>query len=100
VELKVQLHRRARRDLADIARYLVENAGEASAERVRLHLRAKIGRLARFPMLGIATTEPDIRVLPPTKYPYRVYYTVTDTAVIVLHVRHTARELPEPGTLR
>jgi toxin ParE1/3/4 len=99
VGLKVRYHRRARADFAEIKSYLAENAGRASAERVRRHLLAKIERLARLPMLGVATTELHIRVLQPTKYPYRIYYTTTDIAIVVLHVRHTARAPPELGDL-
>ena len=95
--LKVKLHRRARADLAAIKAYLVREAGVRPAERVRTHLNDRILRLGRHPGLGIASDEPGIRILSPTRYPYRIYFTVTDDAVIVLHIRHTALPLPEPG---
>jgi hypothetical protein len=38
-------------------------------------------------------------MLPPTRYQYRIYYTVSIDAVIVLHIRHTARCAPDPGEL-
>jgi len=98
--LKVRLHRQAQADLQSIYDYLVRHAGDRAAERVRLHLRQKIMRLADRPYIGTATTEPGIRILAPTKYPYRIYYTLTDTAVIILHIRHTARREPDLGNLR
>ena len=30
---------------------------------------------------------------------YRIYFAVTETTVVILHVRHTARRVPEPGEL-
>ncbi len=97
--LKVRLHRRARSDLASIRDYLLQHAGPAAAERVRRHLLARMMRLGDFPATGIATDEPGVRVLSPTKYPYRIYFAVTETTVVILHVRHTARRVPEPGEL-
>lgn len=97
--LKIKLHRRARSDLAAIKAYLVREAGTRSAERVRTHLNARILRLGRHPHLGVASDEPGIRILSPTSYPYRIYFTVTRDTVIVLHIRHTALPLPEPGDL-
>jgi plasmid stabilization system protein ParE len=100
MDLKVILHRRAERDLQDIHDYLLSAAGAKAADRVRVHLRRKIGLLARSPHLGRPTSNPDIRLLAPTRYPYRVYYTLTDAAVIVLHIRHSARRDLDPDDLR
>lgn len=97
--LKVLLHRRARAELESIRDYLVENAGNAVAEKVRLHLRQRIEMLGDFPAAGLASTEPGIRVLSPTKYPYRIYITVSETAVIILHIRHTSRRAPTPDEI-
>ncbi|NJO56451.1 MAG: type II toxin-antitoxin system RelE/ParE family toxin, partial [Rhodospirillales bacterium] len=74
--MKVRLHPRARRDLAEIRDYLRENGGPASAERVRRHSKERIERLGRHAELGIASSEPRIRVLSPTRFPDRIYYTV------------------------
>ena len=69
--VKVRLHPRARRDLIEIRDYLIDRAGPASAERVRQHLRERIARLGKEPQIGVASSEPGIRVLSPTRYPYR-----------------------------
>jgi plasmid stabilization system protein ParE len=45
--------------------------------------------------MGVATSERKIRILAPIRYPYRVYYTVQGNEVIVLHIRHTARQRPQ-----
>jgi hypothetical protein len=35
----------------------------------------------------------------PIRYPYRIYYTVTAVAVVILHVRHSARLDPDLSEL-
>jgi hypothetical protein len=50
--------------------------------------------------MGVATSEPAIRVLPPTRYRYRIYYTLTADAVAILHIRHTARRDPDLADLK
>lgn len=97
--LSVRLDRQAEADLRAIRHYLVENAGSEVAEQVRQHLFTRIERLRDAPLIGIATTHPEIRLLPPTRYPYRVYYTLTEGAVVILHIRHSARRDPDPGVL-
>ena len=97
--LKVRLQRRARTDLAGIRAYLLQEAGEQAANRVRQSLQQRMLRLSARPMLGAMTNNPRIRVLAPTKYPYRIYYSVTATTVIILHIRHTARRPLDPRSL-
>lgn len=98
--LKIVLHRRAEQDLHEIQSYLLEEASAQAVERVRAHLRRKIQRLASNPRMGRPTSNPEVRILPPTRFSYRVYYTVTSDAVIVLHIRHTARRDPDLTALR
>ena len=95
--VKVRLHARASSDLRAIRDYLLDHASPHAADRVRAHLLRKIARLATSPNIGTLTSHPKIRILPPTRYPYRVYYTVAAEAVIVLHIRHTARRDVDPG---
>ncbi len=82
---------RAIQDLHDIRDYLSAYASDKAAEIVRRHLRTRIERLGAHPFIGIATDNPDIRVLPPTRYPY---YTVHGDEVAILHIRPTARRAP------
>ena len=97
--LKVRLQQQARADLKGIRNYLLEAADKRSADRVRLHLRQRIVRLGEIPHMGTPTTMSDVRILAPVKYPYRIYYTLTDDAVVILHIRHTSRDEPEPAEL-
>lgn len=97
--LKLRLDPQAKQDLAEIRAYLLEHAGTASANRIRDHLRKRFKRLLTKPMLGVETAEPGILYLAPIHYPYRIYYTVTAVAVVILHIRHNARLDPDLGDL-
>jgi len=97
--LSVRLDTQAEHDLRAIRDYLIEHADSESAQRVRQYLYGRIERLRHAPQIGVRTTHPDIRLLPPTRYPYRIYYTLTEEAIVILHIRHSARRDPEAGEL-
>jgi plasmid stabilization system protein ParE len=90
---------RALQDLRDIRSYLAVHGSPAAADRVRQRLRARVHRLLTNPFIGVATTNHQIRILPPTRYPYRIYYTVQEDDVVILHIRHTARLAPDDLSL-
>jgi plasmid stabilization system protein ParE len=93
--LKVRLHRRARSDLRSIRDYVIRQAGSISADRVRSHLAKRMMQLSRLPFSGRPTSDPKVRLLSATRYPYAIYYTVKRSEVVVLHIRHTARRPPD-----
>jgi toxin ParE1/3/4 len=93
--LKVRLHRRARLDLRSIRDHVLQQASQHSADRVRRHLAERMRQLSRLPHSGRATSDPKVRVLSATRYPYVIYYTVKSDEVVILHIRHTARRLPD-----
>jgi plasmid stabilization system protein ParE len=97
--LSVRLDRQTEADLRAIRDYLTDNAGIEIAEQVRRHLYTRIERLRDAPYIGVMTTHPEIRLLPPTRYPYRIYYTLTEDAVVILHIRHSARRDPDPAVI-
>jgi plasmid stabilization system protein ParE len=86
---------RALEDLRDIRRYIAKGGSPTTADRVRDHLHTRIALLLTRPLIGVLTTNPDIRILPPTRYPYRIYYTIHGEDVVILHVRHSARAEPD-----
>ena len=86
---------RALEDLRDIRRYIAQRGSPAAADRVRQHLRTRIERLITRPSIGVLTSNPEIRILPPTRYPYRIYYTIQGDDVVILHIRHSARSEPD-----
>jgi plasmid stabilization system protein ParE len=100
VSLKVKWHRRAARDLRSIHDHLVQESGVPAAKRVRAELRQSARRLALQPyLLGRPISASEIRILCLTRYPYRIYYTVTAVAVVILHIRHMSRLDPDLGEL-
>ena len=81
-------------DLRDIASYLSANYPSAAAA-VDRRLRIVIARIARWPESSQRVIErPAVRVAPLVRYPYNVFYRVTDGAVEILHIHHTARRAP------
>lgn len=95
---RLRFDQRAVQDLADIRGYLLERS-VTGADNVRTHIAATLEALIHFPHIGRATDHPSVRVLPLKRYPYLLFYTVTDDEVIVLHIRHGARRPPETGEL-
>jgi toxin ParE1/3/4 len=93
--MKLRYDARAIEDLREIRNYIAAHGAPAAADRVRQHLRASINRLPKTPLMGTISSIPDIRILPPTRYPYRIYYTVGDKEIVILHIRHTARRAPD-----
>lgn len=96
--MKVRLDARAVRDLEEIRTYLMQRS-PFGAEQVRQHMQQTIERLGDFPFLGRVTDEPSVRVLPLVRYPYLIFYAVLVDAVVVLHIRHGARQPLDPTDL-
>ena len=86
---------RAIQDVNDIHRYIAANGSEGAAERVRQHLHARIDQLRGHPYLGRKSSNPEIRILAATRYPYLIYYAVESDNVVILHIRHTSRQAPD-----
>ena len=93
--MNLRWDQRAIQDLHDIRRYVTANSSPAAAGRVQQHLRSRILRLPTYPLIGIATSNPEVRVLPATRYPYRIYYSIQNNEIFIMHIRHTARRAPD-----
>ncbi len=79
--LNVRLNGRAERDLQDIIDQRAQEHGVLVAERVHNELIDGMQRLALRPfLLGRRTATPDVRVMSLTRYPYRIFYTVTHSS--------------------
>jgi plasmid stabilization system protein ParE len=85
---------RALQDLRDIRDYITAHGSPTAADRVRRHLRVRADRLRTSPFIGVVTSNRDIRILPPTRYPHRIYYTIQGDDVVILHIRQ-ARAAPD-----
>jgi len=56
-------------------------------------LAALIGEL---PLIGHRTDEEGVRMMPVVRYPFLIFYALSDRAdeIVILHVRHAARLRP------
>jgi plasmid stabilization system protein ParE len=59
-------------------------------------LRTVIARIGAWPESAQEVVErPGVRVAPLIRYPYKVFYRVTDQTVEILHIHHGARREPD-----
>ena len=71
----------ARRDLDEIAEYLAIHY-PAVAPAVGLHIQAVVGRIGPWPQSARRSTKrAGVRVVPLGRYPYKIFYRVTEGAV-------------------
>ena len=92
--MKLRWDAQALQDLREIHRYIAANSSRAVADRVRRHFQARARVLLQSPRMGVPSSQPGVRTLQPTRYPYRIYYAVQGDDIVVLHIRHTARQVP------
>ncbi len=58
-------------------------------------LRTVIGRIGAWPKSAEEVAErPGVRFVPLIRYPYKVFYRITNGAVEILHIHHAARRAP------
>jgi toxin ParE1/3/4 len=97
--VRVRYSPRAVKDLTEIADYLVGRSPQG-ARAVEAAIRTTVALIADFPGCGRHVAQrPTVRVIPVTRYPYLIFYTVADDAVVVLHIRHAARKPLDPDEL-
>jgi toxin ParE1/3/4 len=89
--MKVRFTAEAQADLDAIYNYITEH-NPSAAQRLKVRLRQRAERLSRFPYSGPETNQPGIRVL--VDSPYLIFYTMADREIVILHVRHGARQRP------
>ncbi len=97
--MKLRYSSRASRDLAEIGEYLTARSpgGALSVER---RIRKTIKLISEFPGAGRGLDQrPAVRVLPIGRYPYLIFYTLRDTEIVVLYIRHGARKPVDPERL-
>jgi plasmid stabilization system protein ParE len=67
-----------------------ENAGAAAS--VANRFETLVSLVARHPAIGRQTSLADVRVIPAKPYPYLIFYRATGENLIILRVRHMARQ--------
>jgi len=81
-------------ELADILAFIAERSPQG-ARNVQGRIQAIAALLAQYPQCGQLTSESGLRRIAAPPYPYLIFYEVTSEGVVVIGVRHAARE-PEP----
>lgn len=69
--------------------------GADSPRRAALEIEEGLERLTEFPRIGRRSNRPEERELVLRRLPYVIGYRVSEDAVEVLAVRHTARDWPD-----
>ena len=93
--LKLRYTRPALADLGTILDYVAANSPQG-ARRVHARIKTLIDLLPQHPYIGRRTSDPVIRRLTTTPYPYLIFYEIAETEIIVHAVRHAARN---PSTM-
>ena len=94
--MRIAYSPRAVTDLAEIGDYLAERNPNAAAA-VEQRIRTIVELIALFPASGRMLEERTaVRVIPLGNYPYRIFYTTSGDELIILHIRHGAREPVDP----
>jgi toxin ParE1/3/4 len=81
-------------ELAGILAYIAERSSQG-ARNVQARIQAITALLLQYPLSGQLTSESGLRRIATPPYPYLVFYEATTEEVIIIGVRHAARE-PEP----
>ena len=90
--MKIEYAPRARADLMQIGEHSRRVFGGAVAAALETYIRATVARIAAMPESGQRLPErPGVRVVPLSRYPFKIFYTVIGGTVTVLHIRHAAR---------
>jgi plasmid stabilization system protein ParE len=90
--MKVVYTEEALKDLGAIADWLTVHYPKV-APAVERRIRRVVAHIARWPESSRRSAgRPNVRVVSLGRYPYRIFYRVTDDTVEILHIHHAARQ--------
>jgi plasmid stabilization system protein ParE len=90
--MKVAFSEAALRDLDEILGYLADNQPHLEVL-VERRIRVVLDILSQWPESAQTVAQrPKVRVASLIHYPYRIFYSVTESAIEVIHIRHTSRQ--------
>jgi toxin ParE1/3/4 len=92
--MKVWFTPRAFADRAAIFDYLSVRSPDGARNVVK-QLRHAIDILSSQPLSGHKTDVDNVRVLFLGRYPYKIFYRVSEDTIEILHIRHTSRRPSE-----
>lgn len=78
-------------DLEAILDYIAAHSPRG-ARRVQARIKTVADLLTLHPQIGRRTSDPTIRRLTVSPYPYLIFYEATETEMIIHAVRHAARD--------
>ena len=78
-------------ELDDILTYIAERS-PAGARNVQARIQALTTLLVQYPLSGQRTSESGLRRIVTPPYPYLIFYEATAEEVVIIGVRHAARE--------
>jgi toxin ParE1/3/4 len=81
-------------ELADILAYIAERSPQG-ARNVQARIEAVTTLLRQYPLSGQLTSESGLRRIVTPPYPYLIFYEVTTEEVVIIGVRHAARDLEQ-----
>jgi len=78
-------------ELDEILAYIAERSPQG-ARRVHLRLRSITSLLLKYPHSGQKTSIGRLRRIAAVPYPYLIFYEATEDEIVVIGVRHAARD--------
>ena len=93
--MKVRYSQTALRELDEIFAYIHERNPSAAVAVVD-RIERLAGLIGELPLIGHRTDEEGVRMMPVVRYPFLIFYALSDRAdeIVILHVRHAARLRP------
>jgi len=88
--MKVRYRALALADIESIFAYLNERS-PGGARNVLRAIRDAVAEIAAYPQSGLQTSAGDIRVKILGRYRYKIFYSVGEDSIEIIHVRHAAR---------
>jgi toxin ParE1/3/4 len=96
--MRIRYTPRAFADL-DVIRTYISQHNPAAAGRVIALIEKVVVRLGDFPESGQRTDDLDAWIVFSARYPYRIYYRIAAGEVLILHIRHSARQPLQSGDI-
>jgi toxin ParE1/3/4 len=91
--MKVRYTETALSEISDILSF-VSADNRRAASLISDQIRTTIDRLTRFRHSGRIVHEGGVRAAKVGRFPYLIFYSLGDSELVILHIRHTARRLP------
>lgn len=88
--MKLRYTLRAAEELDQVLSYIDERSPRG-AHQVRERIKTIVDLIALHPHAGRLTDSPGLRCVVAHPYPYLIFYSATETEVVVQGVRHAAR---------